>query len=158
MVNVLLKQPGGDRASGSGQDTAQRGGGQPEPFGTGQAGACRSWRHRMLLRQDGKHASRRAPSPSTRRRSPMLSCDERQTIAWVAHVSPHPCAVGIMLGAMSGDGTGIGARRARVIGRPWVPHGSLTDLKALLYELYLAAGTPTLDQMASWVAEDQELA
>ena len=33
--------------------------------------------------------------------------------------------------------------------------GPLADLKALLYQLYLQAGTPTLDQIASWIAEDK---
>src|SRR5208282_3589800 len=63
-----------------------------------------------------------------------------------------------MLGAMSGDGTCSEGRRPRAIGRPWVPPGPLADLKALLYELYLEAGTPTLDQVAAWIAEDKELA
>ena len=64
-----------------------------------------------------------------------------------------------MLGAMSGDGkAGRPVRRPRVIGRPRVPPGLLADLKALLYELYLQAGTPTLDEMAAWVAADDELA
>ena len=46
-------------------------------------------------------------------------------------------------------------RRPRVIGRPQVPPGPLAELKDLLYELYLQAGTPTLDQIASWIAEDK---
>jgi len=67
-----------------------------------------------------------------------------------------------MLVAMSGDEKG-GARRPRVIGRPRVPPGPLADLKALLYELYLQAGTPTLDTIAElvrsgeWVQEDGEV-
>jgi hypothetical protein len=68
-------------------------------------------------------------------------------------------AAGIMLGAMSGDGKGGGpVRRPRVIERPRVPPGPLADLKALIYELYLQAGTPILDEMAAWVAGDDELA
>ena len=63
-----------------------------------------------------------------------------------------------MLSAMSGDGTGSGARRPRVISRPRVPPGPLADLKALIYELYLAAGTPTLDEITAVVAADDELA
>ena len=60
---------------------------------------------------------------------------------------------------MSGDGkTGRPGRRPRAIERPRVPAGPLADLKALLYELYLQAGTPTLDEMAAWVAADDELA
>ena len=66
---------------------------------------------------------------------------------------------GIMLVAMSGDGKGRGpVRRPRVIERPQVPPGPLADLKALIYELYLQAGTPTLDEIAAWIAEDDELA
>jgi len=60
-----------------------------------------------------------------------------------------------MLVAMSGDGKGSGARRPRAISRPQVPPGPLADLKALLYELYLAAGTPTLDRVAAWIAADE---
>jgi hypothetical protein len=64
-----------------------------------------------------------------------------------------------MLVAMSGDRNDGGAvRRRRVIPRPRVPPGPLADLKALVYELYLEAGPPTLDEMAAWVAEDEELA
>lgn len=61
---------------------------------------------------------------------------------------------------MSGDGRG-GARRGgsqRAIPRPSVPPGPLGDLKALVYELYLAAGTPTLDEVAGWIREDGSLA
>ena len=64
-----------------------------------------------------------------------------------------------MLVAMSGDGKGSGpVRRPRVIERPQVPPGPLADLKALIYELYLRAGTPTLDEIAAAVADDDELA
>lgn len=35
--------------------------------------------------------------------------------------------------------------------------GPLGDLKRLIYELYLAAGTPTLDSIAAWVAADDQL-
>ena len=60
---------------------------------------------------------------------------------------------------MSGDGKSGGpVRRPRAIQRPRVPPGPLADLKALIYELYLQAGTPTLDEMADWVARDDELA
>ena len=34
--------------------------------------------------------------------------------------------------------------------------GPLADLKALLYELYLQAGTPTLDEIVKWIVADQE--
>ena len=70
-------------------------------------------------------------------------------------VRPYWCGAGIMLGAMSGDGKGGGARRPRAVSQPRVPPGPLADLKALLYEMYLAAGTPTLDQVAGWVAADE---
>ena len=64
-----------------------------------------------------------------------------------------------MLSAMSGDGKADRpVRRPRAIERPRVPPGPLADLKALLYELYLQAGMPTLDEMAAWVAADDELA
>jgi hypothetical protein len=64
-----------------------------------------------------------------------------------------------MLVAMSGDGKGGSpVRRPRVIERPRVLPGPLADLKALIYELYLQAGTPTLDEMTVWVARDDELA
>jgi thioredoxin-like negative regulator of GroEL len=61
-----------------------------------------------------------------------------------------------MLGAMSGDGKSGAGRRPRAISRPRVPPGPLADLKALLYELYLQAGTPTLDQVAAWIAADEQ--
>ena len=64
-----------------------------------------------------------------------------------------------MLVAMSGDGKGRGpVRRPRVIERPQVPPGPLADLKALIYELYLRAGTPTLDEITTAVVDDGELA
>ena len=46
----------------------------------------------------------------------------------------------------------------RAIKRPRVPPGPLADLKALLYQLYLEAGTPTLDEIAAWIAADEDLA
>src|SRR5437764_599338 len=70
----------------------------------------------------------------------------------------HLDATGIMLGAMSRDRKDRGpARRPRVIGRPRVPPGPLADLKALIYELYLEPGAPTLDEIAAEVAEDDGL-
>jgi hypothetical protein len=54
-----------------------------------------------------------------------------------------------MLGAMSSDEKS-GSQRA--IKRPRVPPGPLADLKALLYQLYLEAGTPRLDQIEKWAA------
>jgi hypothetical protein len=58
---------------------------------------------------------------------------------------------------MSSDGKGGHARRPRVIERPRVPPGPLGDLKNLVYELYLGAGTPSLDEIAAAVAEDDQL-
>jgi hypothetical protein len=63
-----------------------------------------------------------------------------------------------MLSAMSSDGKDDGPVRRRPIGRPRVPPGPLADLKALIYELYLEAGTPTLDEIAAWTAGDENLA
>ena len=37
-----------------------------------------------------------------------------------------------------------------------MPPGRLADLKALIYELYLAAETPTLDEIAAWIVDDDE--
>ena len=55
-----------------------------------------------------------------------------------------------MLNAMSSDKEDPDpVRRPRVIKRPSVPPGRLADLKALIYELYLAAGTPTLDEITT---------
>lgn len=62
------------------------------------------------------------------------------------------------MGAMSGDEKSGGQRRKRAVGRPVVPSGPLADLKNLVYELYLAAGTPTLDLIAARTVKDQTLA
>ena len=63
-----------------------------------------------------------------------------------AHARRHLGAAAIMLDAMSSDKEDRGpVRRPRAIGRPRVPPGPLADLKVLIYELYLAAETPTLD-------------
>ena len=60
---------------------------------------------------------------------------------------------------MSGDGKGRGpVRRPRVIERPRVAPGPLADLKALIYELYLQAGTPTLNEITAAVVDDDEMA
>ncbi|MEV6641104.1 hypothetical protein [Amycolatopsis sp. NPDC051371] len=55
---------------------------------------------------------------------------------------------------MSGDEV----RRPRPIGQLPVPPGALSNLKAHIYELYLAAGAPSLDTMTEWVAADDDLA
>jgi len=61
--------------------------------------------------------------------------------------------------AMSGDGKGgSSVRRPRAIGRPRVPPGPLADLKTLVYQLYLEAGTPTLDEIATAVIDYDGLA
>jgi len=71
----------------------------------------------------------------------------------------HLGAAGIIVVAMSSDRKGRGpVRRPRAIERPQLPPGPLADLKALVYELYLEAGTPTLDEIAVRVAGDDGLA
>ena len=63
-----------------------------------------------------------------------------------------------MLGAMSGDETGGGpVRRPKMIEWPQLPPGPLADLKALIYELYVEAGAPSLDKIATWIARDGDL-
>ncbi|MCP9951086.1 hypothetical protein [Actinomadura madurae] len=49
-------------------------------------------------------------------------------------------------------------RRPRPIPRPQVPPGPLRDLKDLLYELYLQAGAPSLDEITALIAADDDLA
>jgi hypothetical protein len=72
--------------------------------------------------------------------------------AGLAHARRHLGAAAIMLSAMSTDKKDRGpVRRPRAIGRPLVPPGPLADLKALIYELYLAAETPTLDEITDRV-------
>ena len=64
----------------------------------------------------------------------------------------------MMLGAMSSDGRGGSpTQRKRLVGRPLLPQGRLADLKALVYELYLVAGAPVMDEIAAWIKEDDEL-
>jgi hypothetical protein len=66
------------------------------------------------------------------------------------HAKRHLGASAIMLSAMSSDKEDRDpVRRPKVIKRPYVPPGRLADLKALIYELYLAAETPTLDEITS---------
>ena len=70
----------------------------------------------------------------------------------------HPRVAGIMLVAMSGDERGGGpVRRPKMIERPQLPPRPLANLKALIYELYVEAGTPPLDQIAKWMANDRDL-
>src|SRR5262245_16586485 len=67
-----------------------------------------------------------------------------------AHVRRHLGVAAIMANAMSSDKEDPDpVRRPRVIKRPFVPPGRLAELKALIYELYLAAGTPTLDEITT---------
>jgi hypothetical protein len=61
-----------------------------------------------------------------------------------------------MLDAMSSDEKRGPVRRRRVIKRRHIPPGPLAELKALLYELYLQAGPPTLDEIVAWIAADQQ--
>ncbi|MFF4503216.1 tetratricopeptide repeat protein [Streptomyces sp. NPDC001401] len=58
---------------------------------------------------------------------------------------------------MSGDGGGAPTRRPRRLERARAGPGPLGDLKDLLYRLYLAAGTPTLDEIAEDIAADDSL-
>ncbi|MFE1795178.1 hypothetical protein ACFW9L_03320 [Streptomyces sp. NPDC059517] len=55
------------------------------------------------------------------------------------------------------EGASMGRRRPRVLERAAVGHGPLRDLKDLLYELYLAAQAPTLDDIVAAVERDDEL-
>jgi hypothetical protein len=59
-----------------------------------------------------------------------------------------------MAGAMSSSGR-AGSQRA--VRRPWLPPGPLADLKALIYELYMQAGPPTLDAIADAIARNEDL-
>ncbi|MEU5599941.1 hypothetical protein [Streptomyces sp. NPDC020298] len=54
---------------------------------------------------------------------------------------------------MSRDGGKERSGSTRVIPRPAVPAGPLRELKNLVYEAYLAAGAPTLDEMAAAVSD-----
>lgn len=56
------------------------------------------------------------------------------------------------------SGEGTGSRRARPVQRAEVRPGPLRELKNLLYEVYLAAEAPTLDEIAAAIAEDDRLA
>src|SRR4051794_20292522 len=58
---------------------------------------------------------------------------------------------------MSGDNEDRSFRRPRVLARPRVQPGPLRDLKDLLYELYLQAGAPPLDDIAALIRDDDEL-
>ena len=62
-------------------------------------------------------------------------------------------------GAMSDDrSAGKGVPRRRPLSRPRLPPGPLRDMKEFLYQLYVEAGTPTLDKITSLIAEDDSLA
>ena len=54
-----------------------------------------------------------------------------------------------MLTAMSSDGNRAGRSRKRPVDPPPLPPGPLRDLKAAVYELYLEADAPTLDEIES---------
>ncbi|MFD0683273.1 hypothetical protein [Actinomadura fibrosa] len=56
------------------------------------------------------------------------------------------------------ESAGDGVRRPRLVTRPRVAPGPLRDLKDLLYELYLEAGAPSLDDIARDVLDDDDLA
>jgi predicted negative regulator of RcsB-dependent stress response len=85
-------------------------------------------------------------------------CDELAVPFWPAIAMPAPLRDGDNARAMSSDEESSPVRRRRAIERPRIPPGPLAELKALLYELYLQAGTPTLDEIAAWIADDQQVA
>nr|WP_263656720.1 sel1 repeat family protein [Nonomuraea aurantiaca] len=58
---------------------------------------------------------------------------------------------------MSGDGSGGARRRPRPITRPPSMPGALGQLKDLLYELYVQAGRPSLDEIAADIGADDDL-
>lgn len=62
-----------------------------------------------------------------------------------------------IIGTMAGKRDDRRVRRARPIVRVEVPPGPLADLKDLLYELYVMAGTPTLDDLVAQIADDDDL-
>lgn len=59
---------------------------------------------------------------------------------------------------MSGDAGGRAVRRPRTLRRAHAGPGPVQELKDLLYEVYLAAGAPSLDEIAADVAADDALA
>jgi tetratricopeptide (TPR) repeat protein len=62
-----------------------------------------------------------------------------------------------IISAMSRDERERSVRRPRAVARPQVPAGPLRDLKDLLYEMYLQAGMPTLDEIAGEIGKLHEL-
>lgn len=58
---------------------------------------------------------------------------------------------------MKRDGADRHVGSARTLRRPELAPGPLRDLKDLVHQSYLAAGSPTLDQMAASIAEDESL-
>ena len=58
---------------------------------------------------------------------------------------------------MESDSRSGAPRRPRAIQRPQVAPGLASDLKDLVYELYLAAGPVTLDEIVQMVQEDDAL-
>lgn len=82
------------------------------------------------------------------------SCDELAVHGWRVIVLPAMARGGDNACAMSSDEK-IGSQRA--IRRPRVPPGPLADLKDMVYELYLEAGAPLLDEIAARVVEDDQL-
>jgi hypothetical protein len=83
--------------------------------------------------------------------------DESDIASGVSVSLPAPMRAAIMVGAMSSDEKSAPVRRRRAIERPHMPPGPLADLKAFLYELYVEAGTPALDEIAAWIAQDQDV-
>ncbi|MFI6078973.1 tetratricopeptide repeat protein [Actinoplanes sp. NPDC051343] len=58
-----------------------------------------------------------------------------------------------MLVAMSSDGSQRGRSSPRPLERPRLPAGPLNDLKSAIYQLYLDADTPTLDEIEGEVGK-----
>ena len=58
---------------------------------------------------------------------------------------------------MDSDKSQGSVRRPRLIARPQLPEGPLKHLKDTLYQLYLDASAPSLDEITSWIAADDTL-
>ncbi len=58
---------------------------------------------------------------------------------------------------MNHDKRSASSKRPRLVQRAQVAPGPLGDLKNLLYQVYLEAGAPSLDQIAAMVAADSDL-
>lgn len=90
-----------------------------------------------------------------------LSCDEVSAASPSVAVQLRRMGLLLETGAMSRDKASGPVRRPRLLKRAEVAAGPLKDLKDLLYEAYLAAEAPTLDDVAADIAgadaDDQAL-